>query len=43
MIELVAGKLRSGDLYINIARRHLALQEWGMALRAVEKGFQKGS
>jgi hypothetical protein len=42
MIEMLAKKCRSGDLWIHAARRHLEKQEWGMARIALEHGLEKG-
>ena len=42
MLDLIARNLDIGDLYINLAKHHLAEEEWGMALKAAEKGLSKG-
>ncbi len=42
MIDVLSRKVAAGDLYINLARRHLANHEWGEARIAVEKGIAKG-
>lgn len=42
MIELVARQSCRGDVYVNLARIYLARHEWGLALRAVHAGLDKG-
>lgn len=42
MIDLLSKKVRSGDIYINIALQHLLNQEWGRARMALENGISKG-
>lgn len=43
MINLLARKCRTGDVYINLAARHLLDCEWGLARKAVEAGLKKGA
>ena len=43
MIELVARKLTSGDVYVAKCRAHLQKNEWGMAYRSVETALLKGN
>ncbi|MEJ2533285.1 MAG: hypothetical protein P8Y92_15975 [Halioglobus sp.] len=43
MVDLLSSKARSGDLCINLARQLLQRNEWGLAMRAIERGFAKGS
>jgi hypothetical protein len=42
MLDLLSGKSSSGDLYVNLAVRHLEGHEWGQAKMAIEKGLSKG-
>jgi hypothetical protein len=42
MVDLLSSKSRSGDLCINLARQLLQRNEWGLAMRAIERGFAKG-
>ena len=42
MIDCLSRKVDAGDLYVNLARRHLANHEWGNARIAIEKGIAKG-
>lgn len=42
MVDLLSSKSSSGDLCINLARQLLQRNEWGLAMRAVERGFAKG-
>jgi len=42
MIEHLSKKSVSGDLSINLAKRYLANDEWGLARRALEEGLKKG-
>jgi hypothetical protein len=42
MIDLIAHKLGSGDMLVNLARRHLVNHEWGAARMALEQGLAKG-
>ena len=43
MIELVAKKLASGDIYVAKARDPLRKNEWGMAYRSLAMAFSKGN
>jgi uncharacterized protein HemY len=43
VIELLAKKAASGDLYIQLAMRYLERHEWGKARLALEEGLAKGS
>lgn len=43
MIDLVADKLVSGDIYVIKARSHLEREEWGMAYRSLLAAFSKGN
>lgn len=42
MIDLVASKSCSGEIFLNKARQHLARHEWGQARMAIERGLSKG-
>jgi len=42
MLDLLCRKSSSGDLEVNLARRHLATHEWGRARMALERGLAKG-
>ena len=42
MIDLLASKSRSGEIFLNKARQHLARHEWGQARMAIEQGLNKG-
>ncbi len=42
MVDLLSSKSNSGDISINLARQLLQRNEWGLAMRAVERGFAKG-
>ncbi len=42
MIELLSRRCHSGDLCINLARRHLGNNEWGLARMALEEGMARG-
>ncbi len=42
MVDLLSSKSNSGDICINLARQLLQRNEWGLAMRAVERGFAKG-
>jgi len=42
MIELLAKKSSSGDLFISLAQRHLANHDWGMARKCIEDGIAQG-
>ena len=42
MIDLLSKKVASGDLYLNLAVRHLQNHEWGLARRALEEAMAKG-
>ena len=42
MIEILSRRSRSGDLCINLARRYLMANEWGMARLAVQEGLARG-
>ena len=42
MIELIAQRSGRGDVFVNLAKIHLANHEWGLALRAVQAGMEKG-
>lgn len=42
MIDLLAKKTATGDLYIDMAVRHLAAHEWGQAKLAIERAIAKG-
>ncbi len=42
MIDLVARKSLGGEVYINKARQHLVRHEWGLAMKALERGLDKG-
>ncbi|MEM8563846.1 MAG: hypothetical protein AAGF57_16530 [Pseudomonadota bacterium] len=42
MHELLAGKMESGDLYINVGHRYASEHEWGKARRALIAGIDKG-
>ncbi len=42
MIEILSRRCHSGDLCINLARRHLGNNEWGLARKALEEGMARG-
>ena len=42
MIECLASKSATGDLYVAVAKRHLSRHEWGLARQAVERALAKG-
>jgi len=42
MIQLLANKSPSGDLYITLAGRYLADHEWGEAKKVIEQAITKG-
>jgi len=42
MIETLASKASTGDLYLHIAKRHLSQHEWGEAWQAVDRALAKG-
>ena len=42
MIELLARKSASGDLFINLAKHHLQEHEWGLARMAILEGLSRG-
>jgi hypothetical protein len=42
MIETLASKSATGDLYLTVAKRHLSRHEWGLARQAVERALAKG-
>ena len=42
MIESLASKSATGDLYVAVAKRHLSRHEWGLARQAVERALAKG-
>ena len=42
MIDLLANKTVSGDLYITLAEQLLFKDEWGLAMLALERGLNKG-
>lgn len=42
MLQHLAGRSGMGDLYINLATRHLNQHEWGRAYLALEQGMSKG-
>ena len=42
MLDLLSKKTACGDIYINLAKRHLGNHEWGQARMAIEKGLAKG-
>jgi len=43
MMELLARRASGGDLYLNLARSHLANHEWGEARNAVLRALAKGN
>jgi hypothetical protein len=43
MIETLASKSATGDLYVTVAKRHLSRHEWGLARQAVERALAKGN
>lgn len=43
MIELVARKVSSGDIYISKSRAHLDKNEWGMAYLSLQQALKKGN
>lgn len=43
MIDLVAKKLVSGDIYVVKASTHLKSGEWGMAYRSIATAFSRGN
>ena len=43
MIDVLAKRCSSGDIWICAAKNHLRDHEWGMAFRAVNAGLEKGS
>jgi len=42
MLDLVARKSSTGEVYLNIARAYLRKHEWGMARMAIEDALSKG-
>jgi len=42
MLDLLARKASTGDLYVNMAEHHLENHEWGQAIMAIEKAVAKG-
>lgn len=42
MLDLLSRKSSCGDLDVNLARHHLASNEWGRARMALERGLAKG-
>ena len=42
MLDLLCRKSSSGDLDVNLARRHLASHEWGWARMTLERALAKG-
>ena len=42
MMDLVAPRIESGEIFVNLARRHIANHEWGRARKAIEQGLAKG-
>ena len=42
MIEAIARKSTTGEIFINLARTHLRRNEWGRARIALEEGLSKG-
>ena len=42
MMNLLAQKSTSGDLSINLAQRQMASNEWGLALKNLNDGLEKG-
>ena len=42
IVERLAGRSCTGDLYVNLAEMYLREHEWGFALRAIERGMHKG-
>ena len=42
MIQLLARKSFSGELYVRIAKMHLENHEWGRALTAIDEALEKG-
>jgi hypothetical protein len=42
MLDLLCRKSSSGDLDVNLARRHLANHEWGRARMTLERALDKG-
>lgn len=43
MIDVLAKRCSSGDVWICAAKKYLRENEWGMAFRAVHAGLDKGS
>jgi len=42
MIELLSKRTVSGDLFVNLAKHHLQLHEWGLARIAIENAIERG-
>ena len=43
MIDLIAKKLVSGDIYVVEANMHLKRHEWGMAYRSIVRALSRGN
>jgi hypothetical protein len=43
MLDVLAKRCSSGDVWICAAKKYLRENEWGMAFRAVHAGLDKGS
>ena len=42
IVEQLAAKSASGDLYLKLAEMYLSDQEYGLAFRAANRGLEKG-
>ena len=42
IVETLAERSLTGDLFVDLAEMYLGKHEWGLAFRAVERGIGKG-